>query len=75
MQAGLVLLGRDEAYDHLLGETDSRARVVPGDPECSLLVQRLESTDPQFVMPVGMRLPEGQRCAVRQWVAAGAEKQ
>lgn len=73
-QGGLVLFGADHAYDHLLGYIDDRPRVVPGDPECSLLVQRLESENPDFVMPVGGRLEEGERCAVRRWIASGAER-
>jgi hypothetical protein len=73
-QGGLVLSGIDESYDALLGAIDGRARVIPGDPECSTLIQRLESDDPEFVMPVGARLTEGERCAVRQWIAMGAER-
>jgi hypothetical protein len=72
-QGGLVLSGQDQSYDALLGDIDGRARVIPGDPECSILMRRLESDDPEFVMPVGMPLREGERCAVRQWIAAGAE--
>jgi Planctomycete cytochrome C len=72
-QGGLVLSDMDESYDALLGGIDGKPRVIPGDPECSILMQRLESEDPEFVMPVGMRLSEGERCAVRQWIAAGAE--
>ena len=73
---GLVLETFDAAYAELLGEADDDpARVRPGDPECSLLLQRLESTDPQFNMPPGASsLPENVRCAFRQWIANGAEK-
>jgi hypothetical protein len=72
---GLVLETFDAAHAHLLGEADGRARVLPGDPECSLLMQRLESTDTQFRMPPGASsLPENVRCAFRQWIANGAEK-
>jgi len=73
-QGGLVLADADGAYDYLLGDIDGRARVIPGDPECSILVQRLESSDPDFVMPLGMPLSAGERCAVRQWIANGAER-
>jgi hypothetical protein len=72
--AGLVLQDEDDAYDYLLGNVDGHRRVVPFDPECSVLIQRLESDDPDFVMPVGAKLSEGQRCAVRKWIAAGAER-
>ena len=67
-QAGLTLADADGAYDAL------RARLVPGDPECSLLMKRLESEDPEFVMPVGLRLSPGERCAFRLWIANGAER-
>jgi hypothetical protein len=73
---GLVLSNRDDAYDYLLGKKpDHRARVIPNKPECSILVKRLESDNPSFRMPVGMDpLPESDRCAVRQWIANGAER-
>lgn len=75
-QAGLVLADKNKAYDYLLGHVDGRARVVPGDPECSILEHRLESNDPDFRMPLGNQpLSEGQRCAIRQWIANGASKQ
>ena len=72
-QGGLVLSDADGAYDALLGEVDGRRRVIPGDPECSELVRRIESEDPEVMMPPGMRLSERERCAIRQWIAAGAE--
>jgi hypothetical protein len=75
-QAGLVLDGLDTAYDDLLGAgADQRARVVPRQPECSILVQRLESNDLNFRMPLGRTpLSAGIRCAVRKWIADGAIK-
>jgi hypothetical protein len=75
MQAGLVLADHDQAYDSLLGTLDGRARVVPGKPECSVLIMRLESTEKRFRMPLNSDpLDEGLRCAIRQWIAEGAEK-
>jgi hypothetical protein len=75
-QGGLVLDDPDVAYEELLGISDGRARVVPGDPECSILVQRIESNDPSFRMPSrAARLPEGVRCAIRQWIANGAKRE
>lgn len=72
-QGGLVLAESAAAYDNLLGQIDGRARVVPFKPECSILEQRLESTDPMVRMPRGSgALPDGVRCAVRQWIAQGA---
>ncbi len=74
-QGGLVLTDFDDAYDALLeGDGDRGPRVIPGDPECSLLMIRLETSDAALLMPVGSQLPEGERCAVRQWIAEGAEK-
>lgn len=74
-QAGLILSDFDTAYDSLLGLDEAgRARVIPGDPECSVLEQRLESNDPNFVMPVGSKLADGELCAIRKWIANGAEK-
>jgi hypothetical protein len=74
-QGGLVMEDFDTAYDHLLGSADGRARVEPGDPECSLLMQRIESTDTQFRMPPGTSaLPDNVRCAFQHWIAEGAVK-
>jgi hypothetical protein len=74
-QGGLPLSEPDTAYRALLGELDGRARVIRGDPECSILVERLESSDPGFRMPVGTSpLPENVRCAIRQWIAMGAPR-
>jgi hypothetical protein len=75
MQAGLVLADHDEAYQSLLGDLDGRARVVPGKPECSILIARLESTEKRFRMPLNSDpLDDGLRCAIEQWIANGAEK-
>jgi hypothetical protein len=73
-QAGLSMSTADRAYDELLGHSDGRARVIPGDPECSILMQRLESRDVDFVMPSRMRMSDGQRCAVQQWIESGAKR-
>jgi hypothetical protein len=72
--AGLVLETKDAAYDALLGAGGGRQRVIPGDPECSLLVQRLESNNPGFSMPPGAKLSADERCAIEQWIANGAER-
>ena len=71
--AGLFLGDHDKARAYLLGEVDGRVRVVPGDPECSILVQRIESKDPDFQMPRGGMLSPEQRCSIVTWVAMGAE--
>jgi hypothetical protein len=72
--AGLFLHDRDMAYDYLLGDADGRARVIPNDPECSMLVQRIESTDPDVMMPPTARLSAGERCAIERWIAMGAKR-
>ena len=73
-KGGLALSDFDEAYDLLLGTDGGKARVVPFDPECSELVRRLDSTG-MDVMPPGEPLSEGERCAVRIWIANGATKE
>lgn len=72
--AGLYLHDREMAYDYLLGRVDDRARVIPDDPECSVLVHRIESTDPDFLMPPTARLSDGERCAIERWIATGAKR-
>jgi hypothetical protein len=73
-QGGLVLAGRERAYDELLGLDGNEPLVIAGDPECSMLVRRIESYDPAFRMPRGNRpLDPRERCVVRQWIAQGAE--
>jgi hypothetical protein len=74
-KGNLVLADADTAYDALLGMDGTPARVSPGDPACSLLLQRLESDDPAKRMPLGEnKLSEGLRCAVRTWIEAGAAR-
>ncbi len=73
-QGGLALSDREQSYENLLGGEGIRARIEPGEPECSVL-ERLESTDPSFRMLVGRApLAIGQRCAVRRWIANGAKR-
>lgn len=66
---GLSLEDPDTAYELLL-----RSRTTPGDPSCSLLVRRIESSDADFQMPPGSPLGAAERCAIIQWVEAGAER-
>jgi hypothetical protein len=75
LHGDLGLFNADAAYDALLGIGAKHARVQPDDPKCSLLMQRLESTDPKFRMPLGeAALSPGLRCAIQLWIEAGAEK-
>lgn len=71
-QAGLVFDDPDDAYEALTAG-DSPI-VTPGDPSCSLLIIRLEQSDPDDAMPPGSPLDAAERCAVAQWVAAGASR-
>ncbi len=73
-QAGLVFEDPDVSYDLLLGTGGGRARVMAGNPECSLLMQRLESTDPAYGMPPGSRLSDAELCSFTLWIANGAER-
>jgi hypothetical protein len=75
MRGGLGLFDADAAYAALLGKPNGRERVLPGDPKCSILMQRLESSDPNFRMPLrGDRLPAGVRCAIQTWIENGAQR-
>ena len=50
-----------------------RHELVAGDPNCSHLMLRLESDDPNFRMPPGNTpLPAGARCSIATWIANGA---
>lgn len=74
VQGGLLFITPDDSYALLLGETDGHPRVVPGDPACSTLIERIYSTDPQQVMPPGAPLSAAERCAVIQWISGGAKR-
>ena len=71
---GLVMADKETAYAALLGEGGGKKRVVAGDPECSLLARRIESSDPDFVMPPGSPLSDAERRAILLWIANGAQR-
>jgi hypothetical protein len=72
---GLVFEDPDTAYDLLVGSTGGRARVLPGDPACSLVIERLESDDRAFRMPPGNDpLPAPEICTIVQWISEGANR-
>lgn len=74
-QGGLSLADPETAYTALLASGTGHARVIPGDPACSGLMLRLESMDASYRMPLGENpLSPGVRCALAQWIAAGASK-
>jgi hypothetical protein len=64
---GLTFGDQDTAYAGLVHE------LRPGDPNCSHLMLRLESEDPDFRMPPGNTpLAAGARCSIATWIANGA---
>lgn len=71
--AGLAFDDEDEARSLLLGESGGKPRVLGGNPECSLLMQRLTSTEPSFRMPPGPTpLLDSELCTIGAWIRAGA---
>jgi hypothetical protein len=74
-KAGLVFENVDDAYALLLGKRDGRARVIPNNPGCSLIVIRTQSSDPNFRMPPGdVPLPDAEFCDIRLWIEQGAPR-
>ena len=73
--AGLAFANADTAYAELLGQNGNKQRVIPNDPGCSLLMKRLESTDPSYRMPKGNQpLSAGDLCTIVQWISQGAPR-
>jgi hypothetical protein len=71
---GLALSDPNSAYNALLG-IGSHARVIRGNAECSLLMARLTSADPNVRMPKGEApLSAGVLCAVQNWIDEGASR-
>jgi len=74
-KAGLVFEDEDESYGLLLGQVDGKKRVLPGDPGCSILMERLEVNDASLRMPPGPTpLSAGERCDFVQWIVNGAPR-
>jgi hypothetical protein len=73
-KGGLVFDDPDKAYDLLVNGGGGEPRVLSGDPACSLLVKRLEADAPGDVMPPGGQLGASERCAIIQWIDAGAQR-
>jgi hypothetical protein len=72
-QGNLNLGDPESAYSALLGTSGPHARVIARDPECSMLMERLETDDQAKRMPRGeAKLAEGARCAIQRWIAEGA---
>jgi hypothetical protein len=64
---GMSFEDESHAYAALLA-----GRVAPGDPGCSKIVVRTSSPGAPYQMPPGDPLGEAERCALIQWVQAGA---
>ncbi len=68
---GLVVSEAEATHEALL----EGGRVLPGDPECSLLIRVVEGHPSVSSMPPGTPLSTEERCALIQWVASGAASQ
>ncbi len=68
-QGDLDFFDKEGVFAQLV-KSDLRA----GNPECSLLVQRVIATDGFVRMPPGASLPIGEQCAIIEWVRAGARR-
>jgi hypothetical protein len=67
---GINFESADEAYAAL----QKNDRVLPGRPECSKIVHRIQSGDRNFQMPPGLPLDPSERCAVVLWIADGGAR-
>ncbi|MCP4871937.1 MAG: hypothetical protein GY898_24800 [Proteobacteria bacterium] len=76
-ESDLDLSSVEAAYATLIdvpGEAADVVRVVPGDPDNSLLYQLLlTEVEDARKMPVGAQLPDNELEAIRQWIEDGAE--
>lgn len=69
-QGGLVMEDIETAHNLLL----EHKRAIAGNPECSLVVRKTQSTDRAFQMPPGLPLSAEEQCSILQWVAQGAKR-
>lgn len=68
-QGGLSFEDAEEAYASL-----RRSQVRPGEPACSVLVQRVLAESGSVRMPPGRSLSPGEQCAIIRWIADGARR-
>ena len=74
-EAGLRLDIADSAFS-ALGEYRDHYAVVPGKPHKSLVVERIMSKDPKFMMPPpesNLKLSEYETALITRWIEQGAE--
>jgi hypothetical protein len=70
-ELGLTFGDQDTAYTGLT--SGAHAQIIAGDPQCSPLMIRLESDDPNYRMPPGnTALAAGARCSIATWIEGGA---
>jgi len=78
---GLELDMEDLAYTDLMAENaaGTEKRVIPGDTKCGEMIVRIETHDRPWSMPLGqppgLPLDDGTLCAIRHWIANGAQRQ
>lgn len=65
-EAGVSFANAAIAYQNLT------MHITPGSPECSELIVRTHDTGEDYSMPPDSPLSEAERCALLQWVLAGA---
>src|SRR5882724_10598686 len=74
-KAGLRL---DRPEDATAPRKDSQPAIVPGKPDASLLIQRINASDPDDIMPPVKShkvLTAQQKDLLKRWIAAGAQYQ
>jgi hypothetical protein len=68
----------DRFEDAILPRKDSQPAIVPGKPQESALVTRINATDPDDIMPPTKThkvLTSEQKAVLKQWIAGGAKYQ
>jgi hypothetical protein len=69
-QGGLAIDTEDAAYDALT----KGGFVKGGDAECSLVVERITSSDSSESMPPGAPLSAAEQCSIITWIRNGAKR-
>jgi hypothetical protein len=67
---------RLDSRDGAISTKNGQAAIVPKEPESSLLIERIHSSDPDEMMPPphsGKQLTKDDREKLRQWISEGAE--
>jgi len=76
-QSGLDMSTAQSSFDTMIeveGVEAAGTRVVPGDPEASLLYQLMfDDVDDARQMPIGYQLPAAELESIRIWIDEGAQ--